>query len=105
MSDATSNSRGNESVTEAVAEAVSIEYGDNGLSPSRAVVEAVAAAAGVEPADLSDETGIVLYDYVDPDALDALVASHREAGLDVSMSLADYDVSVNATAVVAERAR
>lgn len=90
---------------ESFSQAVRVEYGDNGLSPSRAVVEALAGAAGVEPVDLADEPGIVLYDHVDPDALDALVASHRRADLDVSLSVADYEVSVDATAVVAERTR
>ncbi|KKF39759.1 hypothetical protein FK85_26100 [Halorubrum saccharovorum] len=98
MSSATSNSRDDESVSDAVR----VEHED-GPSPSHAVVEAVAGVAGVDPIDLGDEEGILLYDHVDLDALDALVASHRGSGLNVSFFLPGYEVSVDATAVVAER--
>jgi len=74
------------------------------ISPSLAVVEAIADLADVDPVDLADETGIVLYEHVDPDALDALVAD-RPAGVDVdiSFSVDDYRVSVGDTSVVVRR--
>jgi hypothetical protein len=43
-------------------------------TPSEAVVEALATAAGVEPTDLPP-----LYDFVDPDALDTLFDGHHKA--------------------------
>jgi len=49
--------------------------------------------------------GSVLYDYVDLDALDTLVAGHSGSGVDISLSVAGYEVSVDATAAVAERTR
>ena len=101
MSSATADSRGHGSVSEAVR----VEHDDPGTSPSRAVVEAVAGVAGVEPVDLADEVGIVLYDHFDLDALDRLVASHPGADIDISLSVAGYEVSVSSTAVVAERGR
>ncbi|WP_128903946.1 HalOD1 output domain-containing protein [Halorubrum amylolyticum] len=102
MSSVTSNSPGGESGSEAVR----VEHGDDdGPAPSHAVVEAVAGAAGVDPIDLADEAGILLYDHIDLEALDALVASHSGADLGVSLSVADYEVSVDATAVVAEPVR
>jgi len=42
---------------EAISETVRVEHGDADLSPSRAVIEAVAGAAGVDPVDLADEAG------------------------------------------------
>jgi len=101
MSSATGDSRGHNSISESVR----VEHGVGGPSPSRAVVEAVAGAAGVEPVNLADEAGIVLYDHVDLDALDALVGSRPGSDIDVSLSVAGYEVTVDATAVVAERAR
>ncbi|WP_123620009.1 HalOD1 output domain-containing protein [Halorubrum sp. CSM-61] len=101
MSSVTSNSRGEESAPEAVR----VEHGDGGLSPSHAVVEALAGVAGVDPVDLADEAGIFLYDHVDLEALDELVAGQRGADLFVSLSVDDYEISVDATAVVAEHAQ
>ncbi|WP_200530923.1 HalOD1 output domain-containing protein [Halorubrum sp. LN27] len=105
MSSAPAEPRGHGANSGAVPETVRVEHGDDGPAPSRAVVEAVAGAAGVEPVDLADEAGIVLYDHVDLDALDALVASRHGGDIDVTLSVAGYEVTVDATAVVAERAR
>ena len=101
MSSATAGSRSPGSV----AESVRVEHGDPGPEPSRAVVEAVAGAAGVEPFDLADEAGIVLYEHVDLDALDRLVASCSGSDIDISLSVAGYRVSVDGAAVVVEPAR
>jgi len=101
MSSVTKESRCHEPASEAVR----VEYGGTDLLPSRAVVEAVAGAAGVDPADLADEAGIVLYDHFDADALDRLVASHPGADIDISLSVAGYEVSVDETAAVVERAK
>ena len=101
MSSATADSTGQESLSEAVC----VEHGDDGPSPGCAVIEAVAGAAGVDPVDLDDEAGIVLYDHVDLDAIDTLVAGRPEADVDISLSVADYEVTVDATTAVAQRAR
>ncbi|WP_144927603.1 HalOD1 output domain-containing protein [Halorubrum salsamenti] len=101
MSSETPNPPGDGSVSETVR----IEHGDGSPSPSHAVVEAVAGVAGVDPIDLGDEAGIVLYDHVDLEALDTLVASQSGADVALTFSVVDYEVSVDATAVVAEPVR
>lgn len=83
-----------------LSESVRVEHGGDDPSPSRAVIEAVADATSVDPVDLADEAGIVLNEYVDLDALDGLVSGATE--VNVSLSVADYAVSVDATAVVVE---
>ncbi|QWC18960.1 HalOD1 output domain-containing protein [Halorubrum sp. 2020YC2] len=85
-------------------ETVRVPHGGDGPSPSLAVVEAVADLAGVDPSDLH-ETGVVLYDHVDPDALNALVAGRRDADVDVSLTLPGYDVRVGPDSAVARRSR
>jgi len=81
--------------------AVRVGHDRDDVTPSLAVVEAIADLAGVDPADLADETGIVLYEHVDPDALDSLVVGRP--GVDVEFSVDDYRVSVGATDVVVRR--
>ena len=81
-------------------EAVRVEHDCDDISPSLAVVEGIADLAGVEPADLADETGIVLYDHVDPDALDALVNGRPHVSVDVSFAVFGYDISIDDTDVV-----
>lgn len=56
--------------------------------PSTAVVEAVASAGGWEPTAVPEP----LYDVVDPDALDAFVASTDDA--EVSFTYMGYEVTV-----------
>lgn len=58
--------------------------------PSTAVVEAVAAREGAEPAEVPEP----LYESIDPDALDALVAS-AESG-EVSFTYLGHRVTVDA---------
>lgn len=64
------------------------------LSPSQAVVQQIAALEGVEPTDLRTP----LYDSLDPEALDDLVASALGRGLDprltVVFTFAGYEVRV-----------
>ena len=71
---------------------------------SRAVVEALAELAGVAPEALADEADIVLYDHVDPDALDALVEHRPDGDVSLSFSVAEYDVGIDADEVVARAA-
>jgi hypothetical protein len=67
---------------------------DSEQSLSTAVIQAVADAAGLEPAEL----GTPLYDQIDPDALDNLF-SDRHNGMPrgsghVVFTLLDYEVTV-----------
>ncbi|WP_049906596.1 HalOD1 output domain-containing protein [Halorubrum aidingense] len=88
---------------EPAVETVRVEHGGDDRSPSLAVVKAIADLAGVEPADLATEANVVLYDHVDPDALDALVAGRSDATVDVSLTVAGYHVDIDATDVVVRR--
>ncbi|ELZ48749.1 hypothetical protein C465_09205 [Halorubrum distributum JCM 9100] len=84
------------------AETARVRHGDGGPSPSLAVVEAIADLAGVEATELH-EAGVVLYEHVDPDALNALVADRSD--VDVSLTVAGYDVRVGPESAVARRSR
>ena len=77
----------------------------SGDSPSSAVVEAVAATTGAEPPEMS-----LLYDVIDPEALDRLVnrASHGPQGsgeLTVSFTYEGCRVDVTSTGRVAVSVR
>ncbi|MFC4449631.1 HalOD1 output domain-containing protein [Halorussus aquaticus] len=65
---------------------------------SRTVFAALAGAEGVEPTDLDFE----LYDYLDPEALDALYR-HSSSGEDWSVTFAvrDYEVRAESSGRVA----
>jgi len=63
-------------------------------SPSAAVVEAVAAAEGWEPAEVPEP----LYESIDPDALEALVASVDDGR--ISFDYMGYEVTVDADGAV-----
>lgn len=80
---------------------VRIAHGRTDRSPSGAVVEALADLAGVDPGALADEAGVVLYDHVDPDALDAFVAHRSDGEFSLSFSVGEYGVRVDREAVVA----
>ncbi len=88
---------------EPASETVRIEHDCDETPPSLAIVEGIAYLAGVEPADLRDETGIVLFEHVEPDALDALVVGRPETDVDISLLIDDYRVSVDETSVVVHR--
>jgi hypothetical protein len=81
--------------------AVRVAHGPDDRSPSRAVVEALADLAGVEPTALADEADIVLYDHVDSDALDSLVGRGPDGDITLSFTVAEYDVRVDPDEVVA----
>lgn len=76
-----------------------IQYDWSSTPPSTAVAEAVAFAKNQDPIDLER-----LHDYVDFDALDALVGSNRptDAGeLTLSFRFDDYEVVVHQAGTVA----
>lgn len=62
--------------------------------PSVAVLEAVAAEEGCKPTDLD----VPLYEYVDPEALDALVSSPID-GL-ISFRYYGYDLTIDGNGTV-----
>ena len=100
MSSATAGSSDSGSVPETAR----VPHGGDGPAPSLAVVEAIAELADVDPIDLRDE-GVVLYDHVDPDALNELVSGRTDTDVDVSLTVAEYDVRVDPDAAVAQRSR
>ena len=61
-----------------------------GRSPSIAVVEEIAARRGVEPTDLD----VVLYDSVDPEALDRLFLEQQTIDMEATLDVAEYRVTV-----------
>ena len=74
-------------------ERVRFEYDWTTTSPAVAIIETVAAAADSDPEDLEP-----LYDWVDPDAIDALFEDssdtpHRSR-LFVSFTYAGYEVTI-----------
>ncbi|TKX76004.1 hypothetical protein EXE46_00350 [Halorubrum sp. GN11_10-6_MGM] len=100
MSSATTGSSDSGSVPETVR----IPHGGDGPAPSLAVVEAIAELAGVDPADLPEE-GVVLYDHVDPDALNELASGRSDSNVDISLTVAGYDVRVGPDSAVARHSR
>ncbi|MFU8866709.1 HalOD1 output domain-containing protein [Natronococcus sp.] len=70
-------------------------YGE-GAPASVAVVEAVAAAEGVDPTAIEDEYGATLLDSVDPKALDTLVGDGDGSGtVAVEFFFLEYRVRVD----------
>ncbi|GAA0725619.1 hypothetical protein J2744_000979 [Halorubrum trapanicum] len=87
--------------SDSVPETTRVPHGGDGPSPSLAVVEAIADLAGVDPGDLHED-GAVLYEHVDPDAL---VSGGSGDDIDVSLTVAGYDVRVGPESAVARRSR
>ncbi|MFD1565435.1 HalOD1 output domain-containing protein [Haloarchaeobius amylolyticus] len=54
---------------------VRVEYRYDDTPPSIAIVRAIAALEDVDPMESSADLGIVLYDQIDPEALDNFVAA------------------------------
>lgn len=73
-------------------------YPDGSPLPSRAVIEAVAAAEGVDPTDIEPPQYEPLYTVIDPEALDELFWPHgstqRGTGV-VHFTYEGYDVTVS----------
>jgi len=81
----------------------SVSHGPDGRSPCLAVVEGISDLAGVEPHALAGETGIVLHDHVDSDALNTLVAC-TDGCVSISFDIEGYEVSVTDDEVVVQTA-
>ncbi|SDQ25217.1 HalOD1 output domain-containing protein [Natronobacterium texcoconense] len=68
--------------------AVEYEY-DAEVSPSIAVVRTICALEGVEPMEMPAESGFVLHEHTDPNALDELLAgSSGDGSTVVSLEIA-----------------
>lgn len=76
----------------------STSFGDN-VSPSVAVVHAIAEVQNVDPVALDTE----LYDYVDPDALDGLFGERADRQLTVEFDVEAYTVTVRSDRTVTIR--
>lgn len=83
-----------------MASTTQLETGRRPERPSMAVVEAVAAEAGVDPTELDRP----LHDVIDPDALNRLVDSYAgrpgASPFEVSFSYYGYAVTVSSTGAV-----
>lgn len=71
---------------------VSEGWDRDGRPPSIAIVESIAAIEGSDPTDLE----FVLYDFVDPDALDRLLLGATGGDLSVELRVGHYLVTVRA---------
>lgn len=71
---------------------------DSRETTSEAVIRAVAAAAGVDPVELTPP----LYDVVDPEALDALVENGSDS-IRISFTYGHHEVSVESGPTVIVR--
>lgn len=66
---------------------VRVEYGHGrDISPSTAIVEAIAFIEDVDPMDSAAELGIRLYDQIDPETLDQLI-NHNKSSKTVTVDL------------------
>lgn len=83
---------------------VRVDHGRGVRSPSLAVVEAIAGLAGVDAEALGEEAGIVLYDHVDPDAIDRLVSHRSGDGVDLAFTVDRYEIRVDGDEAVARLA-
>ncbi|GAB3674859.1 HalOD1 output domain-containing protein [Halopiger thermotolerans] len=75
-------------------ETASSQYDWETTTPSQAIVEAVAAIEETTPVALACETGMTLYDYVDPEALDALIGADRTESVEVTFDIDHLRVTV-----------
>lgn len=68
-------------------------YDWSATAASTATIAALATLEEVDPVELSDVFGATLYDYVDPEALNALVAG--EGHINLSFLIDDYRVRID----------
>lgn len=79
------------------------EYGPD-TPPTVAVLEAIATLEETDPTALGDECGLVLYDHLDPQALDALFAGASGVSVRVTIEAdATYGVRLTPERVTVAR--
>lgn len=81
----------------------STEFDWSVTPPSLAVVRTLSQASDVDPLALSSDQPVPLHDYVDPDALDALVGDGDDDSVTVTLSLDGCDVEIRDSDVVVSR--
>lgn len=67
-------------------------YDWSATPPSIAAVSALATVTGIDPTELAAELEITLHEYVDPDALDALVGDQQSEEVTVSFTIDRYRI-------------
>lgn len=72
-------------------ESVQSQYDWSTIAPSEAIVKALASIENIKPANLSVDS--TLYDHVDPEALDALIAEDNP--ISVSFTAGDYKIQID----------
>lgn len=72
------------------------------ITPSRALVDAIAALEGVDPVALATDHGTALYEYVDPEALDTLFSDGPAAGTEITLSIDGYTAQITGSGLVVE---
>lgn len=65
------------------------------VTPSVAIVEAIATVEGRDPVALSKEAGFLLVEYLDPEALDALVTNARGTVDSFTATIDGYTVRID----------
>jgi hypothetical protein len=81
-----------------------VEYDRSVTPPSTAVAEAIASVEGTDPVALATTGGIVLYDHVEPDALDRLLGDETGDGVAADFAVGGYAVWLDGNRVVVSRA-
>lgn len=81
---------GDEQLTESGAVHVRQRYDWSETAPSIVAVEALASLENVDPVALATEFDTVLYEYVDPEALDAIVGNGRAGSVAITLSVLGY---------------
>lgn len=84
-------------------EGVRANYDWTATAPSIAIVETIASVEDADPAVLSANGELVLSDYVDTEALDALLADERGHVGDLSLDVGEYTVRIDGAELVVTR--
>ncbi|MDS0475454.1 HalOD1 output domain-containing protein [Natrinema sp. 1APR25-10V2] len=74
-----SDTRIEEIATEGSRSAVEYEYSDE-IQPSTAVVQAICVLEDIDPTEVPTEVGFVLYDHINPGALDTILENDGREG-------------------------
>lgn len=73
------NSQNHDSPPERSSNVVECEF-DNETPPSIAIVKAICSLKNIDPVDIPPDERFVLYDHIDPTALDAILGEGTGAG-------------------------
>jgi hypothetical protein len=76
------------------------EYNLSATSPSTAVIESIASVEGLDPFSWSTTNGTTLYDFVDPEALDRLLANGSDNNVSITFAVGNYTVWIDRNKIV-----